>query len=113
MMPFDCNRESPVKPLRLRVGDGREATRAGCGLAALVGALTVAVCLVFGPTVVVWVTPAVPWVGRRVATVLVCLALVWPGLLVFWAGARFLNRRGIAVWREASEAAHHDSGRDR
>lgn len=89
-----------VRRFKLYISEGREATAAGCALALLAAAVTVALCLTFGQTAVRWATPLVGWVGRRIAVAVVCAALVAPGALLFLAGAAVLKRFGVQAWRE-------------
>jgi hypothetical protein len=88
-----------MRRLRLYAGEGREATAAGCALALLAAAVTVALCLVLGPTAVRWATPLVGWAGRWIAVAVVCGVLIAPGALVFLAGAAALRRLGVPAWK--------------
>jgi hypothetical protein len=89
-----------VRRFRLYIGERREATAAGCALALLAVASTVALCLFFGQTAVRWATPLVGWAGRRIAVAVVCGVLIAPGALVFLAGASVLRRFGVPAWKE-------------
>jgi hypothetical protein len=89
-----------VRRFRLYIGEGREATAAGCALALLAAAVTVAVCLALGQAAVRWATPLVAWAGRWLAVAVVCGVLISPGALVFLAGAAALRRLGVPAWKE-------------
>ena len=89
-----------MRRFRLYIGERREATAAGCALALLAVAFTVALCLAFGQTAVRWATPLVGWAGRRIAVAVVCGVLIAPGAVVFIAGAAVLRQFGVPAWKD-------------